>query len=119
MQSDSDGSLSPEPKPLLQSEKESSLKVLQPSDQINVSRNDKDVASKAKEDISNRSQPTNGATFALTGAQTGESETDVVESNQSKRTSKINMLAESVFGVSTKQAVAEAEANVSPLFITV
>ena len=57
-----------------------------------------------------------GSTFAISGVQKGESGTDgKPPPAESKRLSKINMLAESVFGVPTKQAVAEAEATVSKL----
>ena len=101
---------SPEHQPYLQKHKEAEkpLKLLQPMDY-----QQKNEA--APPTIQGESRPRNGSgesVFVITGVQTGESETDVLP-NQSKRTSKINMLAESVFGVPTKQAVAEAEATVS------
>lgn len=108
MQSDSETSLSPEHKS--HEEPESPLEILQPIAQNRICKNEKDTSLGQKEDIENLR---NGSKFAIIGGQIGESETDVVEDTQSKRRSKINMLAESVFGVSTKQAVAEAEANVS------
>ncbi len=53
-------------------------------------------------------------TFAVAGTTETSSDTDkkTDSPSQSKRTSKINMLAETVFGVPTKQAVAEAETTV-------
>ncbi len=91
--SDSEPCSSPEPKPELPAKK-NPLATLQTS---NV-----EATPSAKP----------GVTFAVVGAQTEESQTDDRGPSQSKRTSKISMLAESVFGVPTKQAVAEAETTV-------
>ena len=110
---ESDCSLSPEHRSPLHDGKETPLKVLQPSRQETQLWNKKENVVPASEIVLESDKISSGAMFAIIGAHTGESETDVIESNQSKRTSKINMIAESVFGVPTKQAVAEAQANVS------
>ena len=104
LETDSDASLSPEHKYPLLDENESPLKALQPNNQ--------EFAATAKGNVLQLDKVSNGPMFVITGAPTGESETDIIENKQSKRTSKINMIAESVFGVPTKQAVAEAQANV-------
>ncbi|XP_065057317.1 F-actin-monooxygenase MICAL3-like isoform X2 [Rhopilema esculentum] len=110
LEDESDVNSSPEHQPYLQKQKEveKPLKILQPM--ANQQKNEAALPS-----IQDESRPRNDSgesVFVITGVQTGESETDVIQ-NQSKRTSKINMLAESVFGVPTKQAVAEAEATLS------
>ena len=121
LQTDSDSSLSPEHKPTSFNGKDASPRVLRSSNQNTASKHETNIADlvdgkAAKSEKSSQSGPM----FVITGAQTGESETDGVETDgvesvQSKRKSKINMIAESVFGVPTIQAVAEAQASVGLL----
>ncbi len=68
----------------------------------------------AKIEDTNKEEAFRAVTFAVAGTTETSSDTDkkTDSPSQSKRTSKINMLAETVFGVPTKQAVAEAETTV-------
>ena len=127
--SDTSGLSSPEPRtspqkkeehssPLKKKENIQPLKTLQPFTEDTKPRSSSGIPLQSpKEDTRKPRSKSQESAFVITGVQTGESETDVIPSNpnEAKRQSKINMLAESVFGVSTKQAVAEAEANVSIL----
>jgi len=114
LQTDSDSSLSPEHKPISFSGKDTSPRVLRSSNQSAVSKHEANVTDVVDGKVAILDKDAqSGPMFVITGAQTGESETDGDESVQSKRKSKINMIAESVFGVPTIQAVAEAQANLS------
>ena len=127
--SDTSGVSSPEHKTSPQNKQEKSsprkkqeniqpLNTLQPFTEDTKPRSSSGIPPQSpKEDTRRPRSKSQESAFVITGVQTGESETDVIPSNpnETKRQSKINMLAESVFGVSTKQAVAEAEANVSIL----
>ena len=114
LQTDSDISMSPEHKSPVEKGIAYPLKVLQPTEETKES--EAETASRSRGTRAAPKPVSSGSNLVITGVETGESNTEIVECNQSRRTSKINALAESAFGVSTKQAVAEAESTVNSIF---